>query len=519
VRTFLSRFSVFWPLGALVIVLSQPAAGGPHSQTASDSRPKAIRTTEIPSPNSPLITFRIILRAGSINDPKGKEGLNAATAYLLAQGGSKDLKYQEVIAKLYPWAASVDVQPNKEITTFIGNVHRDHLDKFYAIFSSLLLNPRFDPEDFRRNKDLLLNYLEKTLSGTDDENLGKEALNIFMFADHPYGTADATVQGLKSITLEDIKQYYTRTYTTGNIWLGIAGGYPQDLVDRMKKDFSALPQSESPPVPLPHPRKIAALEMLFVEKPARATAISMGHPLTITRKDKDFYPLLVANSYFGEHRTFNGVLMNRLRGDRGLNYGDYSYIEKFTGGVSGSSRFPHVNTPLRQQFFSIWIRPVPPEKAHFALRAALYELDRLVERGLTEDQFQQTRKFLINYSKLWAQTLDRRLGYKMDSEFYGTGNYIERIDKELQGLTAADVNRAIRTHISPKNLKVAVVAEQAKQLMDTIASNAPSPINYESPVSEKILEDDKVISKFPLAVNKSASRVIAVKELFEDKGL
>jgi zinc protease len=501
------------------MVLPQQAAGQPHPQTPGDSRPSKIRTTEIQSPNSPLITLRLILRAGSVNDPKGREGLNALTAYLLAQGGSKDLTYQEVIAKLYPWAASIDVQPDKEITTFIANVHRDHLDKFYPLFSSLLLSPRFDPEDFTRNKDLLLNHLEKGLRGTDDENLGKEALNILMFGDHPYGTADATVQGLKSITLEDVKQYYTRTYTRARIWLGIAGGYPQTLVDRIQKDFGALPQGDPAPEPLPHPRKIEGLEMLFVEKPARATAISMGHPLAITRNDKDFYPLLVANSYFGEHRTFNGVLMNRLRGDRGLNYGAYSYIEKFTGGVNSSSRFPHVNTPLRQQFFSIWIRPVPPEKAHFALRAALYELDKFVERGLTEEQFQQTRRFLINYSKLWAQTLDRRLGYKMDSEFYGSEDYIDRIDKELKGLTVADVNKAIRKHLSPKNLKIAVVAEQAQQLMDAIASNAPSPISYDSPVSERILEDDKVISKFPLAVNKSASRVIAVKELFENKGL
>ena len=57
-----------------------------------------------------------------------------------------------------------------------------------------------------------------------------------------------------------------------------------------------------------------------------ATAVSAGFPTRVTRKDDDWYPLLVANSYLGEHRTFNGVLMNELRGKRGLNYGDYSYI-------------------------------------------------------------------------------------------------------------------------------------------------------------------------------------------------
>ena len=47
----------------------------------------------------------------------------------------------------------------------------------------------------------------------------------------------------------------------------------------------------------------------------------------MTRRDDEFYALAVANSYLGEHRTFNGKLMQDLRGKRGLNYGDYSYDE------------------------------------------------------------------------------------------------------------------------------------------------------------------------------------------------
>ncbi|MEK7250980.1 MAG: hypothetical protein AAB209_11225, partial [Bacteroidota bacterium] len=43
-----------------------------------------LTVTEIQSENSPLVTFRIILRAGSINDWKGKEGINALTAYMIA---------------------------------------------------------------------------------------------------------------------------------------------------------------------------------------------------------------------------------------------------------------------------------------------------------------------------------------------------------------------------------------------------------------------------------------------------
>jgi zinc protease len=322
----------------------------------------------------------------------------------------------------------------------------------------------------------------------------------------------------KSTTLDDVKDYYRKTYTTGNIWIGLAGGYPKAFVDRVKKDFSALPDGKFTPVALPDPGRLQGLEVDVIQKPARAVAISIGHPLTITRKDKDFYALMVANSYFGEHRTFNGVLMNRLRGERGLNYGDYSYIERFLGGTGSDSRFPIVNTPLRQQYFSIWLRPVQPEKAHFALRAALYELGKFVENGLTREQFEQTRKFLLNYSKLWAQTLDRRLGYAMDSEFYGVqGDYFERIDRELKALTVDDVNRAIKRHISATNLKVALVTEDGEALKEAILNNTASPITYTSPVGERIMEEDKAIATLPLQVNKAKTRVVPVNMLFENE--
>ena len=83
--------------------------------------------------------------------------------------------------------------------------------------------------------------------------------------------------------------------------------------------------------------------MTIVEKPADATAISIGFPIDVTRRDDDFYALAVANSYLGEHRTFNGKLMQDLRGKRGLNYGDYSYIEDFI--QEGMSTVPRAEQP------------------------------------------------------------------------------------------------------------------------------------------------------------------------------
>ncbi len=470
--------------------------------------------SELPDPNSPLITFRVELKSGSINDPAGKEGLNALSALTIGQGGTKDYTYSELLDKLYPWAASINPQTDKEVTVFIGEVHKDHLEKFYEIFSELIINPRFDEADFERSKDLMLNHLRNTLRGTDDENLGKQALNAMMYENHPYRTTEVgTVEGLSSITLEDIKDFHKRIYTQENFKIGIAGGYPAELIKKIKMDFGKLPSGKAAVVNLPASGKIEKMEIMFVEKPTRATAISMGFPINVTRKDKDYYALMVVNSYFGEHRTFNGVLMNRLRGDRGLNYGDYSYIENFI--QDGGSRFQLPNTPRREQFFSIWIRPVQPENAHFAIRNAMYELKKLVENGITEENFEMTKKFVINYSKLWAQTASRRLGYKLDSEFYGTEFFIDKMEKEIKALKLDDVNNAIKKYLNAENIMVAVVCNDAASLKEAMFNNAPSPIRYASPVSQNILDEDKIIEVFPLEINKEKSRIVPVSELFE----
>jgi len=493
-----------------------------------------IATTLIPSPDSPLISFRVLIHSGSIYDPPGKEGLNALTASLIGHGGTEELTYQQVVTALYPMAAQIGVQADKEVTVFIGTVHRDHLESFYGIFSDLLIHPRFDPDDFHRHKDQLLNYIQKTLRGTDDEDLGKEALNLILYEDHPYGHPNqGTVQGLTAITLDDVKEFYRAMYTRERIKIGLSGGYPEGFPEQVQADFNSLPEEKGPSVDLPRPKTIDGIEVLLVEKPARASAISIGCPIDVTRADDDYYSLLVANSYLGEHRMSVGVLFNTIREARGLNYGDYSYTENF---IQGSGRFARPNIPRRQQFFSIWIRPVAQENALFSLKAAICELQNLVDNGLSEEDFELSRQFVLNYSKQWIQTLGRRLGYQMDSEFYDTQrliremgsdfekklpleyevkNFIENIDEKLRALTVEDVNQAIRRYLQYDNLKVAMTCEDAVAVKGILESNTVTPITYQDPGSTppEILEQDKLYESYPLNVTKVD--IIQAAEIFE----
>ncbi|MCH7549611.1 MAG: insulinase family protein [Candidatus Krumholzibacteriota bacterium] len=491
---------------AIAVVAFQTSSGG----SASD-----IPAVVLPVPGSPLISFRIQFGVGSIDDPEGKKGLTRLTASMLAQAGTRSRTYEDIVEFLYPMAAEVTARVDKEVTTIIGTVHKDHLEGYYALLMEILGEPAFGADDFKRVRTNQLNFVSKTLRGANDEELGKQALNSFMYEGHPYGTPVAgTVSGVESITLDDVRAHYAKWFTRTNVTIGLAGSYDESLVARLRGDLATLPVGESAARDLPTPPPIERMPVIAVEKECRASAISMGFPISVTRSDPDFYPLLIANSYFGEHRTFNGRLMNRMRQVRGLNYGDYSYIENFI--QDGGSTFPQTNIPRRQQFFSIWIRPVPHEQRHFSIRLALWELEKLVREGISEEDFEATRRFLTNYCRLWAQDQDRRLGYRMDSAYYGTDDILEMLPTRLATVTLDQVNEAIRRHLNFENIRIAVVTRGADEFMTALVSNAPSPIEYEAGgMSEEVLAEDRIVTAYRLDINRADSKIVDVEDMFE----
>ncbi|MCI0655693.1 MAG: hypothetical protein L0170_01315, partial [Acidobacteria bacterium] len=120
--------------------LAQMACSESHRQSGKNPSTSAgIDMTLLPSQNSPIVYFRILFRVGSQDDPAGKEGLSALTTAMLAQGGTRSLTYSEVLEALYPMAARIDYQADKEVVVVTGQCHRDHLDRYYPILRDTVL--------------------------------------------------------------------------------------------------------------------------------------------------------------------------------------------------------------------------------------------------------------------------------------------------------------------------------------------------------------------------------------------
>ena len=235
----------------------------------------------------------------------------------------------------------------------------------------------------------------------------------------PYGHYNGgTVSSLEKITLDDVKAFYKHAIHPVRLDPGNRGRLSGAFLERMKTDFAALPASGGFKPRMPHRRDTGA----FARRDRGQGYAQRGVLLRLTRsrsraRRPDYAALLVVSSYLGQHRMSSGVLYDRMREKRGLNYGDYAYIEYFPRGMFLME--PPPNVARHYQIFQVWIRPVEPPTAKFALRLALFELDKLEKNGMTQEAFERTRDFLSKYVNVLTKTKRAELGYAIDSNFYG----------------------------------------------------------------------------------------------------
>jgi zinc protease len=485
----------------------------PLAKLEPAAAPAAVKTLTAPTA-LPLVTVKLLFRAGSAHDPAGKEGLAALAASMLAEAGSREKRIDEIKRGLFPIAGQVSALVDKEMTTFTLGVHRDRWEDFSALALPMILEPGFREEDFRRLKDAQRNALEQDLRANNEEELGRERLQANLFAGTPYGHAVlGTLAGIDALTLDDVKGFVGRAYTRASLTLGLGGDLPAGLADDLSRRLAALPAGPA----LPEPagvvgRQPKGIEVEIIEKETRATAISFGHPLKVTRAHPDFPALYLARTWLGEHRSSMSHLYQRIREVRGMNYGDYAYVEAFPGAMF--QFFPDPNVARRAQIFEVWIRPVVPAHAHMALRIAVHELDKLIQEGLSAEAFESTRNYLMKSVFLLTASQDQQLGYALDSDWYRTPEFTSYMRERLSRLTREEVNRAVRQHLSARDFSVVIIAKDAQALGEALAADAPSIVTYDAEKPPELLAEDKLIGARKLGIRKEAVRITPVEDVF-----
>jgi zinc protease len=483
---------------------------------AARSRPLPdVDVVALPS-TSPLVEVSLIFDAGAVYDPPGKAGLAALTAAMLTDAGSARRSHAEIQQAFYPIASGFNAQVDKHMLRLSGTVHRDNLDTWYGLVREMLLEPGFREDDFERLKQQQVNGIRVSLRGNNDEELGKEALYEMVYGhEHPYGRLTLGHAGdVEAITLDDVRGFYRERIVRAGMRVGLSGNYGEDFQRRLLSDLALLPEGRSAapdvaPAPLGEGRRARILQ-----KESTSVAVSFGWPIPVNRSHEDWLALWVVRSWLGEHRNSAARLYQRIREERGMNYGDYAYIEYFPAGMY---RFqPEPNHVRHNDLFQVWLRPLRSNNdALFATRAALYEIGQLVENGLSEEGFENTRAFLRKYAAILTAAPHDRLGYALDADWFGTPTFIEHVRDGLDRLTLDEVNAAIRRHFHPDAAQFVFVAKDGQELAQMLAADQRSPIEYNSEKPAELLAEDRLIEALPLKLSADRIEVVPADRVFE----
>ncbi|MBL0209824.1 MAG: insulinase family protein [Holophagaceae bacterium] len=480
---------------------------------------------EQPNAASPLVTLRMAFRAGSIHDPAGKEGLAQLAASMVADASTKNRGLSELEKAYAATGSGLGALVDKERTSFSLTAPRIKAGEALDLAMEQMLEAGFKEEDFQRLKSQQLNALNVGLKASNDEELGKLALESRMFAEPYAHPVLGTASGIQAISLADVKAFANAYYTKKRLSIGLAGSYSAEDKAVVLRGLDKLPGTDAPKVRVSEAEHLSdGSHMHIVTKETRSTAISIGIPLRerdaegrpvdarVNRKHPDFAALWVATAYLGQHRNSTGVLYQRLREERGLNYGDYTYLEAFPNG--GRQFQPSPGVARAFNIWQVWIRPVEPKNGAFALKAALFEVQKLIANGMSEHDFNSTRTMLVKFLDHLNDTGSKKLGHDMDDAYLGVGPYADTFKAKLKALSREDVNRAIRKYLRTSNLDIAVVTKDADQFTKDLLADA-SPIPAYTAPKPQLKDEDLAISRFKLDVDPKNISKAALEATFK----
>ncbi len=84
----------------------------------------------------------------------------------------------------------------------------------------------------------------------------------------------------------------------------------------------------------------------------------------------------------------------------------------------------------------------------------------------------------------------------------------------LNRLSLAQVNAAIKKHLTSQDLKIVMITAQARELQEQLLSQQASQVTYDGEKSPALLEEDRVIGSYPLKLKSEAIQIIPVEQVF-----
>ncbi len=388
----------------------------------------------------PIASLELVfVNSGSIED-KDHPGIAAFTASILNEG-TKKLGAVGFAKKLEDNAIHIGANRGNETFSIELSSLTEKFDEGVGYLKELLSDPNFSKESLEKLKLLKIAYINKKESDFDYQ--AKLGLKKLRFKGTPIeNPVIGTKESLGALTLKDVEEFFKTHLVLSRSTVVIGGDLTKDEAKKLAlKVLDVLEVGKMEPL-----KKFGSLEepkRVEIKKDTQQAYIYFGSPYHLEVNDKDAYKSKVAGFILGSG-GFGSRMMEEIRVKRGLAYSAYGRIilnrshSKFSG---------YLQTKLDSQ--------------EEAIKLVKEVVSNFVKNGVTKDELEQAKRFIIGSEPLRNETLSQRLN-RTFMEYY-KGFPIGHSKKELElikKLSLEDLNKFIASHDEINKLSFSIVTNK-----------------------------------------------------------
>jgi len=412
------------------------------------SLPNGFRTTMIQFGSIPKATISLIIKTGNAHEAANEVWLADLTGQMMKEG-TTHMDFKTLAKKVAQMGGDVNINVGQTQTTITGTVLSEYVPDFIKVVADLAMNPAFPASELDRIKGDLKRQLN--VDKAVPQSQAREKFFQAMYKDHPYGQYYPTEKMLDGYTLQIVKDFYNKNFGAKRSVLYIAGKFDEAATTiAAQNGFSKWKPGAAiyyPPV-----KNATTHDTLIIDrKGAPQTTIMVGSP-TLTPKDKDYIPQVVANSMLAG--SFSSRITTNIRETKGYTYSPAGFVRN----VPGSS---------------LWIEQADVTSEHTidALKEIEKEINRLGNETPSKDELEGTQKYEAGIFVLRNSDPNAIINqlnfldlYHLDDSYLA--NYVKNVYK----VTPEKVSEVVKNNISYPKMTLIMVGDR-----DSIQRQIVSP--------------------------------------------
>ncbi len=402
----------------------------------------------------PIVTLRMLIRAGAAADPAGKQGTAVLTAALLDQGTTT--RSAEQIADTIDYVGGgLGTGAGTDLSYANVVVMTDGLAVGFDLLNDVIRQPSFQGDELERQRQQAISGLK--VSYDDPDFVAGLVFDRLVYGFHPYGMPNnGTPESLQAIGVEDLQAFHRTYYAPNNAILAIVGDVtPDEAFASAERAFGDWARREVPAAE-PGPPPAATRRVVVVDKPdAVQTEIRVGQ-LALPRKHPDYLTFDMAMKILGGEGA--NRLQRVLRSERGLTY-------------SASAEYQ----ALQQAGDFAADTDTRSDATAEVLRVIVEEITKLQRERVSERELSDAQAYLAGSFPLTIETPEDIAAQVLNALFYGVPlSEIESYRERVNAITPEDIQRVARAYLTPDRLSVVLVGNAGAFTADLPGAGFPA---------------------------------------------